>query len=112
LIHHEAGTPRSTAKRRRAEGSERRASNDGLDSLLDELEQRFDLMRLGRLRAELEEEDERLASEEELLFSCLLDTEGPGPGAAFRSGRGWFGSGTGGGRWPIAGGGFSCSKVT
>jgi hypothetical protein len=76
--HREADPIRSTAKVHHTEGHERRDPNDSLDGLLDELELKFDLMRLRRLRAELEEEDERLASKEELLSSCLLDTDGPG----------------------------------
>ena len=72
--HHEADPARCTTKERRTDGRERRGSNDDLDGL----ELKYDLMRLRRLRTELEEEDNCLASKEDLLSADLLDTAGPG----------------------------------
>ncbi len=57
---------------------ERRASTKGTEQFFAELEQKFDLMRLRRLRAGLREEDARMTHKEELLKASLRNFAGPG----------------------------------
>ena len=57
---------------------ERRASTKVTARFFDELELKFDLMRLRRLRSGLQREDARLTQKEELLKANLLNVIGPG----------------------------------
>ncbi len=57
---------------------ERRASTKGAERFFDELELKFDLMRLRKLRAGLQREAACLTQKEELLKANLLNVAGPG----------------------------------